>query len=318
MDQQMTSLERYERGLVLKKVQMFYQAIEDFKKAALDPHYAGKAHVQIALCLRSTGHHQEAVMAFRQALVSGTLSSEEQRHILYQIGQTLESLGQYAESLEVYGWIRKEDPGFRDVAQRIKHLSSGGRGPVPRSHGQWQGWMEQALASSKQLKPQMVSFFEQTGEWLGRQAESLTGHRVFERNSPASSSPARRHAPQALTPKRPGQPALRDRTKESRRHVRVPVRLRSHFSSKGRNLAGEGELRDISPWGCRVTSPVAVPVGTNLECCIFPQDAGNPFVIDGATVRWISSREFGLSFTSVRPGVQRQIAQLCRTSATAR
>jgi len=78
---------------------------------------------------------------------------------------------------------------------------------------------------------------------------------------------------------------------------------------------GEGELRDISLWGCRVTSPVAVPVGADLECCIFPQDAANPFIIDGATVRWISSHEFGLSFTSVRPAVQRQIAQLCRTQA---
>ena len=74
-------------------------------------------------------------------------------------------------------------------------------------------------------------------------------------------------------------------------------------------------MRDLSPWGCRVTSPVAFPVGENLECCIFPQDAANPFVIDGATVRWINAREFGLSFTSVRPGVQRQIAQLCRTQA---
>lgn len=78
---------------------------------------------------------------------------------------------------------------------------------------------------------------------------------------------------------------------------------------------GEGELRDLSPWGCRVTSPVAVPIGADLECCIFPQGAANPFIIDGATVRWINAREFGLSFTSVRPGVQRQIAQLCRVQA---
>jgi hypothetical protein len=52
-----------------------------------------------------------------------------------------------------------------------------------------------------------------------------------------------------------------------------------------------------------------------LECCIFPQNEDNPFIIEGATVRWISSREFGLAFTKVRPGVQRQIAQLCRTRA---
>ena len=315
MDQQMSAFERYERGLVLKRVQMFYPAIEDFRKAALDPHCAGKAQVQIALCLRSVGRDEEAVMAFRQALASPTCSSQEQKHVLYHMGQTFESLGRYAESIEVYRRIRREDPGFRDVAHRMKHLSSGGRGPVPQSQGWWHALIEEVFTRGRQLRPHMVSFLEQTGYWLSRHAQSLKRHPLFGRNSPESPHAARLSAHQAFTPKQRSQPALRDRTIESRRHIRVPVRLRSHFSSKARRVTGEGELRDLSPWGCRVTSPVAVPVGVDLECCIFPQDAANPFIIDGATVRWISPREFGLAFTNVRPGVQRQIAQLCRKQA---
>ena len=99
---------------------------------------------------------------------------------------------------------------------------------------------------------------------------------------------------------------------DKRRHVRVAVQLHSQFSSKNRIVAGEGELRDLSPWGCRITSPIGVPVGAELECCIFPQGELNPFTVDEATVRWIGPREFGLAFTKVRPGVQQQIAQLCR------
>jgi hypothetical protein len=56
-----------------------------------------------------------------------------------------------------------------------------------------------------------------------------------------------------------------------------------------------------------------VTVGAELECIIFPQGAANPFSIEGATVRWSHAQEFGLAFTKVRPGVQRQIAQLCGT-----
>lgn len=78
-------------------------------------------------------------------------------------------------------------------------------------------------------------------------------------------------------------------------------------------MTGEGVLRDLSPWGCRIASFAVVPVGKRMECYIFPQDTANPVVIEGATVQWMSSREFGLSFTSLHPGVQRQIAQLCRT-----
>jgi hypothetical protein len=303
----MSAFERYERGLVLKQVHMFNPAMDDFRKAALDPQYSGKAHVQMALCLRTIGRHEEAVMAFRQALASPMLSSDEQRHILYHMGQTLESLGRYAESVEVYGWIRKEDPGFRDVTQRIKHLTAGGRGPISSRKGAFHGWMTGVLAHSRRLAPHMVSFLEQTGEWVG-----LTSPRRFEGRS-VSSQPAGQPAGRAATSSRRSQAALRDRTIEARRHARVPVRMRSQFSSKGRKVSGEGELRDLSPWGCRVTSPVPVPVGESLECCIFPHDAENPFIIDGATVRWINAREFGLSFTNVRPGVQKQIAQLCRT-----
>lgn len=315
MNKQMSALDHYEHGLVLKQVQMLPQAIEDFKKAALDPDCAGKAHVQIALCLKASGRHEEAVMAFRQAACSPTVSPEEQRHILYHMGQTMELLGRHAESLEVYGWIRKEAPGFRDVAQRIKHLSSGGRAPVPQSQGAWDIWMKEVKTRGRQLKPHVDAFMEQTGRWLSRQAESLKSHRLFERAMAGSSSQPIQRSQQARISKQSGQPAVRTRAGEKRRHSRVPVCLRSQFSSKGRGMTGEGVLRDLSPWGCRITSFAAVPVGESVECCIFPQDAAHPFIIDGATVRWISAREFGLSFTSVRPGVQNQIAQLCRTQA---
>lgn len=315
MNQGMSAVDLYERGLVLKQLRMFAPAIEDFRQAARDPRYAATAHVQLALCLKSVGRHDEAVMAFRQALAAPTLSAEERRHILYHMGQTLESSGRYAESLEVYGWIRKEAPGFRDVTQRIKHLSSGARSPLspPRPRA-WQAVILGALTRGRRLKPQMASLFEQTGQWLRRQTAALKTHRVFEK-AVADLGPAPRAiASQTVRPTaRPCR--LRDRTTDARRYPRVPVRLRSHFSIKGRMLTGEGELRVLSPWGCRVTSAVAVPVGENLECCIFPHHAAHPFVVDGATVRWINAQEFGLAFTSIRPGVQRQIAQLCRRQA---
>jgi tetratricopeptide (TPR) repeat protein len=303
MDQQTAAFQRYERGLVLKQLRMFYPAIEDFRKAALDPSHAGKAHVQVALCLRAVGRHDEAVLAFRQALAAPLVSAEEQRHILYHMGQTLESVGRYAESLEVYGWIRKEDPAFRDVTQRIKHLSSG-RGPAPQRRGAVPMWKKNLGTLAREFTPHMVSWLEQTGEWM-------RGQNLFGKSAPSQASGIRH----ALPARSQSQPVKRDRTQESRRHPRVPVRLRSHFSAKGRMLAGEGELRDLSPWGCRVTSAVAVPVGVDVECCIFPQGAAHPFVIDGATVRWMNAREFGLAFTHVRPNVQRQIAQLCRGEA---
>lgn len=99
---------------------------------------------------------------------------------------------------------------------------------------------------------------------------------------------------------------------EHRQHVRVCVQFRSHFSQKHPPVAGDGKLLDLSPGGCRITSAVPVPAGAELEICIFPEDEGNPFVIEGATVRWTRNQEFGLAFTRIRPEVVKQLTQLWR------
>jgi hypothetical protein len=330
MPQRMSAFEHYERGRVLKHAQMFDQAREEFQHVANDPQYTGNAHVQIALCLRATGRYDDAVEAFRQALEVGTFSSKETAHILYVLGQTLESLGRYAEALEAYGWTRKEIPGFLDVAQRIKHLLAGGRAPLPRRRPASRSVVGDMQKLGGQLTPQVLSLLGQAWTSFGQYTDRLGHHRGDHKQSPSFREVGHPSGERELTPTRCSPPAssegtknrvpvfemwATDRKRDTRRHVRVAVRLQSHFSSKGQRVAGEGELRDLSPGGCRVTSLVAVPVGAELECCIFSQDADNPFTIEGATVRWSRPQEFGLAFTKVRPGVQRQITQLCRARA---
>ena len=119
-----TSAERYERGLALKNVGLLKSAIEQFENAAVDPALALKAHAQIGLCFKLAGRHKDAVAAFQKALKASAGSSRETVQILYVLGRTLESLGRIAETLEAYRWIRREDPGYRDVADRIERLSS--------------------------------------------------------------------------------------------------------------------------------------------------------------------------------------------------
>jgi tetratricopeptide (TPR) repeat protein len=311
MEPPKSALDHYERGRVLKQSLMFDEARAEFEHAALNPQYAGNAHVQIAICLRATGRYDESVEEFHQALEVGTFSSNEKAHILYFLGQTLESLGRVAEALEAYGWTRKEVPGFQDVAQRIKHLLAGGRGLLPRRRPASRSMVGDLLRLGEQLAPQVLSLLGQTWTSFGQYADRLGHHRGDEKQSPSDVGYS--SGERVVTPTQDTAPASRDRKRDTRRHVRVAVRLQSHFSSKGRMVTGDGELCDLSPGGCRVRSLVAVPVGAELECCIFSQDTGNPFTIEGAKVRWSRPQEFGLAFTKVRPGVQRQIKQLCQT-----
>ena len=116
--------ERYERGLALKMAGQHKAAIAQFEMAVPDPSLALKAHAQIGLCSKTIGRLEDAVAAFRQALTAPGGSPKETVQILYVLGRTLESLGRVGETLEAYRWIRREDPDYRDVTDRIERLST--------------------------------------------------------------------------------------------------------------------------------------------------------------------------------------------------
>ncbi len=115
--------EWYERGVALKKAGLFKRAIDQFEKATDDSQYALKAYAQMGLCHKSIRQYEQAVAAFRNALKSPAASARETVQLLYVLGRTLESLGRADEALEAYRWLRREDPRFRDVAERIGALS---------------------------------------------------------------------------------------------------------------------------------------------------------------------------------------------------
>ena len=174
MPQQMSSSELYERGFVLMELRMFHPAIDDFQTVARDARYAGKAYVPMAMCLRALGRHEEAVVILRRALTSPQISALEQRHILYQLGQTLESLGRWAESFETYGWIRRGDPGFRDVAQRIKYVSSGKGRLYLRIRDWWGALVNGVRTRRRALLPPMQNVLDQPGHESGWPMETRT------------------------------------------------------------------------------------------------------------------------------------------------
>lgn len=123
-DPDVSPSERYERGLALKNAGLHKAAIDQFEMAVVDVPLAVKAYAQMGLCYKLSGRYEDAVTAFQKALKVAPGSPKETVQILYVLGRTLESLGRVAETLEAYRWIRREDPTYRDVAERIEQLSS--------------------------------------------------------------------------------------------------------------------------------------------------------------------------------------------------
>ena len=314
MSGKMSGLGFYERGLLLKKVQVFDMALKEFQQATTDPQQAGKAFAQVGLCLKTLGREGEAVTAFRQALETGSFSTLERVHIQYLLAQTLESLDQEFEALVVYRRIRREHPNFQDVDVRIQDLSSG------RLSSRRRLWTSHQRGDVfklwQQLKPQVASLLRQTWQRLARYGDMLETPRPVMHMSSSVRARDHRETPSkhcsSSAPMDRSVPAQKD--VERRRQGRIAVQMLSQFSSKTPTVTGEGQIRDLSASGCRITCPVRVPLGTTVECWIYPQN-GDPFAVEEATVRWNGHREFGLVFTKVRPSVQRQITDMCRKLA---
>lgn len=146
--------EWYERGLALKKIGIYKEALQQFSLAAQESSFTFKAMAQVGICLKSAGQSEQAVAAFRKALQAKAGSSVDVIQVRYLLGRTLENLGRAEETLEQYRWIRREEPGFKDVTERIERLSAR-RSPSTRGRGDdsesasWMAHLQRILGASK-------------------------------------------------------------------------------------------------------------------------------------------------------------------------
>jgi tetratricopeptide (TPR) repeat protein len=141
----------YAQALAYKQARQFTRAVTQFEQVARNPLYAFKASVQIGLCLRSSGRHDDAASAFRCALQTSNGSARDKVQVQYLLGRSLEALSRRSEALEVYRRIERSAGAFRDVPARIKELS--GRRIVSRfpSSSANSGWVKSLRRSWNQL-----------------------------------------------------------------------------------------------------------------------------------------------------------------------
>ncbi len=102
---------------------------------------------------------------------------------------------------------------------------------------------------------------------------------------------------------------------ELRHHPRYRARFRSFFSSPRYWQAGEGELRDLSVRGCRISCPTPLSQGMKLELCIclIDHDQEWPLVIERAQVCWADPNEFGVEFLKLSDDAPDRIRRCIRT-----
>jgi len=71
-------------------------------------------------------------------------------------------------------------------------------------------------------------------------------------------------------------------------------------------------MHDLSSGGCRIESPIPVVPGFSLELRIHVPDLEWPIMIEAASVQWVSSLMFGLTFFRLKEGERQRLEQLLK------
>lgn len=115
----------YDLGLAYKEMGLYEDAIKAFKKVLVVPGREVQCRLMIGLCQREQGNFAEAIHQFKAGLHAPEISDREQLSLYYEIATSYERVNDPKEASYFYELIRKRNPGYRDVEDRLAAMRDG-------------------------------------------------------------------------------------------------------------------------------------------------------------------------------------------------
>ena len=115
--------EQYRLALTYRELGMVEDAVKALEAAARSPRQRFDACSLLGRLYIDTNELPKAVDWFERAAEAPAPTPDASRALLYDLGETLERLGEQARALAVYVELESESGGYRDVAGRIERLS---------------------------------------------------------------------------------------------------------------------------------------------------------------------------------------------------
>jgi tetratricopeptide (TPR) repeat protein len=115
--------EQYALALTYKELGMRDDAIHALEQAARSPRQRFDAASLLGRLYLDAGETQQAVDWFERAAEAPAPTHDANRALLYDLAETLESVGEHARALALFVELEAESGGYRDVADRIDRLS---------------------------------------------------------------------------------------------------------------------------------------------------------------------------------------------------
>jgi len=112
----------YDLGMTYREMGLSEPAIEAFREAGRDRAFQQRCAEMIGRCLLDEGRFEEAIAEFETAVALPTFAPETLASLRFQLGLAHEAAGRTAEALDQFEQAAAAQPGFPDVAQKIRQL----------------------------------------------------------------------------------------------------------------------------------------------------------------------------------------------------
>jgi tetratricopeptide (TPR) repeat protein len=114
----------YELGFAYIEMGLVEDAINEFRVASNDSLLKIRCCRVIARCYADGGKYREAIHEFKKIVSELTYDGEECTDIKYDLADIYVKNSEYDNALKLYDEIQSQDPGYRDVAAKIKEVKS--------------------------------------------------------------------------------------------------------------------------------------------------------------------------------------------------
>ena len=109
----------YNLGIAYKEMMLLEPAVEEFKKAMLDPERTLECCSMLSICELDQGNFEAAAAWLHQGIDAPGWPPEDSIGLRYDLGQILEQQGHGDEALEQYRAVYELNPEYREVAEKI-------------------------------------------------------------------------------------------------------------------------------------------------------------------------------------------------------
>jgi hypothetical protein len=109
----------YNLGIAYKEMMLLEPAVEEFKKAMVDPERTQECCSMLSICELELGNQEAAIEWLNQGIHAPGFPPEDSIGLRYDLGELFLSMGRHEEAKIEFVAVHDMDPEYREVAARL-------------------------------------------------------------------------------------------------------------------------------------------------------------------------------------------------------